>query len=176
MKRSFTLIELLIVIVIIGILASLAIPQYTKFTDQAKGAEAVANLGALRRAVNVYYAEVGDYPRFPNNPNSEAATTPGSAGRPLLSTVGLGINFIEAHLKWDYAIAASPPCDHVDAGGTTVTDYQVYALPSNVSDIDTTNPAEMAKFWHGHMYKGQPVGKIINKYPLSSTHSWADHQ
>ncbi|MCX5716066.1 MAG: prepilin-type N-terminal cleavage/methylation domain-containing protein [Candidatus Omnitrophica bacterium] len=175
MNRSFTLIELLIVIVIIGILASLAIPQYTKFTDQAKGAEAVANLGALRRALNGYYVGAGDYPR-PEIQASEFCTR-SDARRVLPSTLGLIIKLMESpedpgnKRKWDYGGAASPIDDHAGS-----TDYTIYAFPSSNSSIDTRDPAEMAKWWHGHMYKGQPVGRIINKYPWNTTHSWADHQ
>jgi prepilin-type N-terminal cleavage/methylation domain-containing protein len=40
MKKAFTLVELLIVIVIIGILATIAIPQYNKMAEKAKSAEA----------------------------------------------------------------------------------------------------------------------------------------
>lgn len=48
--RGFTLLELLIVVVILGILASLAIPRYEKTVEKARGAEAITNLNALRIA------------------------------------------------------------------------------------------------------------------------------
>jgi len=64
MKKAFTLIELLIVVVIIGILASIAMPQYVKVIKKAKTAEALINLGALRGAMDRYwYNEIasGEY-------------------------------------------------------------------------------------------------------------------
>lgn len=55
--RGFTLLEILIVVVIVGILASLAIPQYQKSVEKAKGSEAIANLNILRGAELRYWGE-----------------------------------------------------------------------------------------------------------------------
>ena len=55
-RRGFTLIELVIVIVILGILATQAIPTYLSLTKDAKTASAKANLGNLRSAISVYYS------------------------------------------------------------------------------------------------------------------------
>ena len=55
-RAGFTLIELVIVIVVLGILATQAIPTYLSLVDDAKKAAARANLGAWRSSVTVYYA------------------------------------------------------------------------------------------------------------------------
>lgn len=61
-KRGFTLVELMITIVIVGVLASVAIPLYQANVKRAKGAEADATMGSIRTALRVYYAENGSYP------------------------------------------------------------------------------------------------------------------
>lgn len=60
--QGFTLVELMITVVIVGILASVAIPIYQANVNRAKAAEADAALGTVRTALRVYYAENGFYP------------------------------------------------------------------------------------------------------------------
>ena len=60
-RRGFTLLELLMVVVIIGILAGLAIPQYLKTTEKARIAEAVGVLGGIRSSQIRYFAENSTY-------------------------------------------------------------------------------------------------------------------
>ncbi len=59
MKRGFTLIELLVVVLIIGILSSVALPQYTKAVTKARFSEAFTNLKALADAVKICELENG---------------------------------------------------------------------------------------------------------------------
>ena len=53
---GFTLIELVIVIVILGILAAVAIPKYEDMREQARSATLKGQLGSIRAAVSIQYA------------------------------------------------------------------------------------------------------------------------
>ncbi len=61
MKKGFTLVELIIVIIIVGILASVGMTQYTKVVEKGRAAEARMILGTLRTAEIAEYTENGAY-------------------------------------------------------------------------------------------------------------------
>ena len=62
MKKGFTMIELIFVIVILGILASVAIPRLAATREDAEISATVANLRTLISDINSYYVVKGEFP------------------------------------------------------------------------------------------------------------------
>ena len=60
-KQGFTLIELLIVVVIIGILASIAIPQYSSFRKRAYYTALKSDLKNVATQQEIYYSDTYEY-------------------------------------------------------------------------------------------------------------------
>ncbi len=62
-KKGFTLVEILIVVVILGILAAIVIPQFTSASEAAKASSMVTQLQTLRSQFELYQIQHnGDYP------------------------------------------------------------------------------------------------------------------
>jgi general secretion pathway protein G len=62
-RKGFTLIELLIVLAIVAVLLTIAVPRYYASLDRSKEAVLKENLYQLRDAIGKYYADKGKYPQ-----------------------------------------------------------------------------------------------------------------
>lgn len=91
---GFTLVELVIVIVIVGVLATIAIPLYRAVPERSRATEAVAALGTIRQAMREYYAAHGTY--------KHARFTDGA-----VVTVGGILRVTDSHLLGRYFSSAS---------------------------------------------------------------------
>ena len=65
MKEGFSLVELMVVIVIIGVLAGISVPIYQNNVEKAKRTEVAVTMGYLKSELDLYYAEEGYYPISP---------------------------------------------------------------------------------------------------------------
>ena len=71
-QKGFTLIELMIVVAIIGILAAIAMPQYSDYVRRGKAAEATSNLANLRIKMEQYFQDNRTYVGGPCAPTTGA--------------------------------------------------------------------------------------------------------
>lgn len=132
-KKGFSLIELMIVVAIIGILASVAVPNYQRFTRKAKQAEAKGLLSSYYTSAKAAMAEegfhMGDFVSVAYQPEGE-----------LTYTVNVAVQSTNQYTKRTFDIS----CDSTNDGtgdcddgsgafvvwtnaGNTITDAQVAA-------------------------------------------------
>ena len=62
MQRGFTLIEIMVVIVILGVLAALVVPKIMSRPDEARAVAAKHDISALMQALKLYKLDNGSYP------------------------------------------------------------------------------------------------------------------
>jgi type IV pilus assembly protein PilA len=91
-QHGFTLIELMIVVAIIGILASLAIPAYQSYTIRAQISEGLSLAGPAKNAIANYYNENGS---FPVDNDEAALETAGSYAGGYVQSITVNNGVIE---------------------------------------------------------------------------------
>ncbi|MBG21895.1 MAG: hypothetical protein CMF22_00330 [Idiomarinaceae bacterium] len=144
-QKGFTLIELMIVVAIIGILAAVAIPLYSDYTQRARVGTGMSALGSFKTAIALCYQKKGNF---------SSCTTPGTNGIPAnitditavngIRTVGVvassGVPVIAAQL--DATPAGGGASDYItvnltpEAAGNTNLNWTI-----TCSDFANTNGA-----------------------------------
>jgi prepilin-type N-terminal cleavage/methylation domain-containing protein len=140
-RNAFTLIEILIVVVILGILAAIVIPQFTNAADDANESGVKSQLQTLRSQIELYRAQnagtnpaslaTGDWSTmidsgYLNGPPNNPMTSNNSVGAAAATTVG----WVWTQAYWDetgaYTADATKPYQlfAVDAAGSVYDEYQ----------------------------------------------------
>lgn len=116
LQSGFSLVELMIVVAIIGILATVAIPNYQRFQVKARQSEARASLGALFVAEksffaewNTYYGDFRDIGFSPEGRMRYAVGFSNSGTAPASPFVGSTSGGLAAGLASDSTIPAAAP-------------------------------------------------------------------
>ena len=121
-QKGFTIVELLIVIVVIGILAALVITTFTGIQKKARDTERTTDIKALHGQVEAYYTQNGRYPTLDNMNDASWRTTnmKGLDAEALKDPKGSAGTLVGAAAANAYAYAVAPAgCDNGSGGDCT---------------------------------------------------------
>ncbi|MBU4346466.1 MAG: prepilin-type N-terminal cleavage/methylation domain-containing protein [Candidatus Omnitrophica bacterium] len=119
MKDAFTLMEIVIVLVIIGILTTLAISQYTPGRETAMSKEAIVNLKLIAAAERIYRMETASY-------------YPSSGSESNIAVINTNLKLYLTETNWDYSITGGADsftafADRNGSGGYLDCQYSIDA-------------------------------------------------
>ncbi len=112
-NKGFTLIELLVVIAIIGILATIVLTSLGSARTKAGDARAIAEVDQLRKALELYYSDHGQYPVMPSSIPAASynysvkcndSLTDDFTGNDLIMATESEANFdtfLDGYINWD---------------------------------------------------------------------------
>ena len=110
-KSGFTIVELLIVIVVIGILAAITIVAFNGIQDRARDTRRVQDMNSIVKALEVYKIQNGNYPA--------AVSTPNAGGWEVSTNGTTATNFINALVT--SGVTSSIPVDPRNTGDISTT-------------------------------------------------------
>jgi prepilin-type N-terminal cleavage/methylation domain-containing protein len=125
--KGFTLVELAVVIVIIGVLAAFGVPQFLKSVERSKAAEAFNYLSAIRSAQERYLAKQGLYADETNKGSLDITQTP-----PKYFDVG------SIHMA---NTAAAPTWDLTLSRKSSTSSYGTYTVQFTQNGFNTDSSA-----------------------------------
>ena len=137
--RGWSLLEILVVVAIIGILASLLYPAYSGYTARADEAKCLSNIRSLYVAASGYLNANGSWPQIPVGLSGTDAETFARNWVSALAPYGA------PHTSWICPSIQKSLGFSIDLVDSPTVDYRIDYMPTSF-DADPTSPRKWAKY------------------------------
>lgn len=171
-KAGFSMIELLVVLLIIGILAAVAAPIFLQNADKSRASEAVAAVGSIRSALRNYQAQNGGFLTV-----TDGVTYFGTATGNKSDVLGVQIRGVKYFSPRSYTIDVGGTFTSVPTGVTAAQDFVIRANGSVATNLllsaDGDNGAANAGDVANIRVEMDNAGQII--YSTDAGTTWATY-
>lgn len=128
-RRAFTLVEIMIVVVIIGLLAAIALPASIRVRQSAQNSRYASDLRTFAQAFETFSATNGTWP-----PNAGSGVVPAGMSGILRDAAWTSVNSVGGRWNWDnnaFGVVAA-----ISSTGVTASDEQMAAVDAKMDDGD----------------------------------------